>query len=80
MVRVGGLQYSRNPTQKIGSRIGDIRLNGKAIAADKTYKLASWAPVAEGASGEPVWDIVTQYLRDWKVIKPPGLNRPWLKA
>ncbi len=76
MVRVGGLQYACDPTQKIGSRISDMRLNGKAIEAGKSYKLASWAPVAEGASGEPVWDVVTRYLRSRKVIKPPVLNRP----
>ena len=76
MVRIGGLQYACNPTQKIGSRISDMRLKGKAIEAGKSYKLASWAPVAEGASGEPVWDVVTRYLRSRKVIKPPLLNRP----
>jgi S-sulfosulfanyl-L-cysteine sulfohydrolase len=76
MVRVGGLQYACDPTQKIGSRISDMRLKGKAIEAGRSYKLASWAPVAEGASGEPVWDVVTRYLRARKVIKPPVLNRP----
>ena len=76
MVRIGGLQYACDPTQKIGSRISDLRLKGKAIEAGKSYKLASWAPVAEGASGEPVWDVVTRYLRARKVIKPPVLNRP----
>ncbi len=76
MVRVGGLRYTCDPSQKIGNRIHDMRLNGKTIDATKAYKLASWAPVAEGASGEPVWDVVTHYLRDKKVIKPPALNRP----
>ncbi len=76
MVRVGGLQYACNPTEKIGSRITDMRLKGKTIEAGKTYKLTSWAPVAEGASGEPVWDVVTRYLRDKKTIKAPVLNRP----
>jgi sulfur-oxidizing protein SoxB len=76
MVRVGGLQYACDPTQKIGRRISDMRLKGKAIEAGKSYKLTSWAPVAEGASGEPVWDVVTRYLRARKVIKPPVLNRP----
>ncbi|MDP1674409.1 MAG: thiosulfohydrolase SoxB [Burkholderiales bacterium] len=76
MVRVGGLQYACDPTQKIGSRISDMRLKGKAIEAGRSYKLTSWAPVAEGASGEPVWDVVTRYLRARKVIKPPVLNRP----
>ena len=76
MVRVGGLQYACDPTQKIGARISDMRLQGKAIAAGRSYKLTSWAPVAAGASGEPVWDVVTRYLRDKKTIKPPVLNRP----
>jgi len=76
MVRVGGLQYACNPTLKIGSRITDMRLGGKAIEAGKSYKLASWAPVAADAKGEPVWDVVTQYLRSRKSIKAPVLNRP----
>jgi len=76
MVRVGGLQYACNPTQSIGSRISDMRLKDKAIEAGKTYKLTSWAPVAEGATGEPIWEVVTRYLRDKKTIKPPVLNRP----
>ena len=78
MVRVGGLQYACDPAKKIGNRINNLYLNGKIIDATKTYKLASWAPVAEGAAGEPVWDVVTRYLRDKKVINPPVLNRPRL--
>ncbi len=78
MVRVGGLQYACAPVQKIGNRINDLRLSGKVVEAGKNYRLASWAPVAEGASGEPVWDVVTRYLRDKKVIRPPVLNRPKL--
>jgi len=76
MVRVGGLQYACNPTQKIGNRISELRLKGKPVEAGKTYKLASWAPVAENASGEPIWEVVIRYLRDKKTIKPPRLNRP----
>jgi S-sulfosulfanyl-L-cysteine sulfohydrolase len=76
MVRVGGLQYACAPNKSIGSRISDMRLGNKAIDAGKTYKLTSWAPVAEGATGEPVWEVVTRYLRDKKTIKPPALNRP----
>jgi sulfur-oxidizing protein SoxB len=78
MVRVGGLQYACEPGQKIGNRINNLRLNGKVVEAGKNYRLASWAPVAEGASGEPVWDVVTRYLRDKKIIRPPVLNRPKL--
>jgi sulfur-oxidizing protein SoxB len=78
MVRVGGLQYSCAPEQKIGNRINNLSIKGQSVDAAKQYKLTSWAPVAEGASGEPVWDIVMRYLRDRKVIKPPVLNRPRL--
>ncbi len=76
MVRVGGLQYACTPTQNIGNRISDLRLHGKPIEAGKSYKLTSWAPVAEGATGQPVWEVVTGYLRNKKVIQPPVLNRP----
>jgi sulfur-oxidizing protein SoxB len=78
MVRIGGLQYTCAPGEKAGSRISDMRLKGKPIDAGKTYKVAGWAPVAEGAKGEPIWNIVEQYLRDQKVIKAPVLNQPRL--
>jgi sulfur-oxidizing protein SoxB len=60
----------------MGARIQDMRLNGKPIDAAKTYKVAGWAPVAEGASGEPVWDVVAQWLRTSKTVKPRKLNTP----
>jgi sulfur-oxidizing protein SoxB len=78
MVRVGGMHYRCDPTQSIGSRISDMTLHGKSIAEDKTYKVASWAPVAEGASGEPVWDVVARYLRAKKVVRAVKPNRPTL--
>jgi sulfur-oxidizing protein SoxB len=78
MVRVGGMRYRCVPGQRIGSRISGMTLNGKPLGADKTYKVASWAPVAEGASGEPVWDVVARYLRAKKVIRPVQPNRPTL--
>ncbi|MEF9995461.1 MAG: thiosulfohydrolase SoxB [Burkholderiaceae bacterium] len=80
MVRVGGLQYAIDPVQTMGRRITDMRLAGKPIEANKTYKVAGWAPVAEGAKGEPVWDYVASYLRDQKVIRPLKLNEPLIKG
>jgi sulfur-oxidizing protein SoxB len=80
MVRVGGLQYSLDPVAKIGSRIGDLQLRGKPLQADKTYKVAGWAPVAEGAKGPPIWEIVATYLKDKKSIAPPRLNLPAIKG
>ncbi|MBT9569064.1 MAG: thiosulfohydrolase SoxB [Thiobacillus sp.] len=76
MVRVGGIEYTVNPNQKIGKRITDMRIKGKLVDARKTYKVAGWAPVAEGATGEPIWDVVASYLRDKKVIKGLKLNEP----
>ncbi|MDT3708023.1 MAG: thiosulfohydrolase SoxB [Thiobacillus sp.] len=76
MVRVGGIEYTIDPTKKIGQRIGNMMLNGKPVNADKTYTVAGWAPVGEGVQGEPVWDVVAAYLRDRKVIKGLKLNEP----
>jgi sulfur-oxidizing protein SoxB len=78
MVRVGGLHYSCTPDAKMGSRITDMRLKGKPLEAGKRYKVAGWAPVAEGAKGEPIWDVVARYLRDRKTITPRKLNQPTL--
>ena len=74
MVRVGGMSYSCTPGERAGARISDMRLNGRPIEADKTYKVAGWAPVAEGAKGEPIWNVVETWLRDQKVVKakPPA--------
>lgn len=76
MVRVGGMTYAINPKAKMGERIQDMRLNGKPLDAGKTYKVAGWAPVAEGARGEPVWDVVAQWLRASGTVKPRKLNTP----
>ena len=81
MVRVGGLSYSCNPVASMGSRIGDMRLRGKLIEADKTYKVAGWAPVAEEARHQnlkPVWEVVEQWLKAQPGghVKARKLNAP----
>ncbi|AMO22179.1 thiosulfohydrolase SoxB [Ramlibacter solisilvae] len=66
MVRVGGLQYTIDPTAAMGKRIGEMRLNGKPIEASRSYKVAGWAPVAEEAAkagNKPVWEVVEQWLK-----------------
>jgi sulfur-oxidizing protein SoxB len=78
MVRVGGLQYTCAPNETIGRRISNMTLKGKPLDPAKKYKVAGWAPVAEGASGEPVWEVVARYLRDRKTIPAPKLNLPKL--
>jgi sulfur-oxidizing protein SoxB len=78
MVRIGGLTYTCAPTAKMGNRVQDMRLGGKPIDPGKNYKVAGWAPVAEGASGEPIWDVVARYLREKKIVRPVKLNQPKL--
>jgi sulfur-oxidizing protein SoxB len=78
MVRVGGMTYACAPKEKIGRRISDLRIGGKPLDAAKRYKVAGWAPVAEGASGEPVWELLERHLRNRKRIAPLAPNRPRL--
>jgi sulfur-oxidizing protein SoxB len=78
MVRVGGLTYACNPQAAMGARISDMRLAGKPIEAGKRYKVAGWAPVAEGATGEPIWEVAARYLRAKRRIAPLEPNVPRL--
>ena len=78
MVRVGGLTYACEPGERMGKRISDLRLAGLPLDADKAYRVAGWAPVAEGATGEPVWDVVERWLKDYKVVSPRQPNLPRL--
>ncbi len=83
MVRVGGMQYTIDPTASAGNRISNMMLNGKQIEAGKTYKVAGWAPVSEQAKeagGEPIWDVMAAYLRDVKTIPAKAPNTPVIKG
>jgi sulfur-oxidizing protein SoxB len=78
MVRIGGLTYTCAPNAPMGNRIRDLALAGKPIEAEKKYKVAGWAPVGEGVTGEPIWEVVATYLRAKKTIAPPKVNLPRL--
>ena len=83
MVRVGGLAYTCNPLEKMGQRISEMRLAGQPIDANKTYKVAGWAPVAEEArtapGNKPVWDVVETWLKaQGGRVKPRKINTPRL--
>ena len=82
MVRVGGLQYQCDPTAKAGARITEMRLKGELLEADKKYKVAGWAPVAEdakSAGNKQIWEVVEPWLKEQKVLKPRALNEPGLQ-
>jgi sulfur-oxidizing protein SoxB len=80
MVRVAGMTYAIEPRAKVGARISDLRLRGKPLEARKRYKVAGWAPVAaqEAKESEPVWDVVSRYLRSKKTISPLKVALPRL--
>jgi sulfur-oxidizing protein SoxB len=83
MVRVGGLEYTMTPGEKMGARISEMRLNGKPVEASKTYKVAGWAPVAEDAAKaghKPVWDVVETWLkaRPGQRVSARKINTPKL--
>jgi sulfur-oxidizing protein SoxB len=78
MVRVAGMSYAIDPGAAMGSRISDMRIQGRPMGADSAYKVAGWASVAEGVSGEPVWEVVGRHLRARKTLPPLPLNLPRL--
>jgi len=78
MVRVGGLTYACEPNARMGSRISDLRVGSQPLEASRRYKVAGWASIAEDAKGEPVWDVVSRYLRDRRTLPPARLNLPRL--
>ncbi len=81
MVRIGGLKYTIDPTQKVGQRLSNLELNGKPLDASKTYQVAGWASVNPQPDSLPeVWDVVAEYLRDKKVIKEVNANVPVVKG
>jgi sulfur-oxidizing protein SoxB len=51
-------------------------MRGVPMQADKRYRVAGWAPVAEGAAGEPVWEVVARYLRSKRSVTARRVNQP----
>jgi sulfur-oxidizing protein SoxB len=84
MVRVGGLTYTCEPGQKMGRRISNMRLANKPVDADRKYKVAGWAPVAEEArtapGNKPIWDVVETWLKSQSGghVKARKVNAPSL--
>jgi sulfur-oxidizing protein SoxB len=80
MVRLGGLDYSIDPSAAAGERIADMQLDdGSRIEASKQYKVAGWATVGSVSSGPPIWDVVADYLRRSDTARITKLNTPKLK-
>jgi sulfur-oxidizing protein SoxB len=72
MVRVGGMSYAIDVSKPIGSRISDMRLSDHTpIEPSKSYTVAGWASVNQGTQGPPIYDVVTTYLKNHRVVRVP---------
>jgi sulfur-oxidizing protein SoxB len=84
MVRVGGLDYTIDPSKPLYERITDARLdNGHSIETDQKYKVAGWAQVNRTPEGRLMWDVVRDYIlknknKDDDVLKLKKINHPKL--
>jgi sulfur-oxidizing protein SoxB len=83
MVRLGGMDYTINPSKPLYERITDARLdNGHLIEADKKYKIAGWAQVNRTPEGRLMWDVVHDHIVKNKgkdnVLKLAKINHPKL--
>ncbi|MEJ8474578.1 thiosulfohydrolase SoxB [Roseibium algae] len=73
MVRVGGMGYTIDPTEDIGSRITGMTLlaTGEAIDPSREYTVAGWASVNEDTEGPAIWDVVENHLSKNPTVKLP---------
>ena len=83
MVRVGGLDYTIDPSKKLNERITEARLdNGKPIQPETTYRVTGWASVGRAPDGRLLWDIVRDYILETRdknfVLRLPKINHPKL--
>ena len=83
MVRIGGLDYTIDPSKKLGERITNIILdNGEPLELDKRYTVAGWASVNRTPDGPLMWDVVRGYILDTRdkdnVLRLPKINYPTL--
>jgi len=77
MVRVGGMDYTIKPNEAMGKRIENMTLDDGTIIEDsKNYKVAGWGQVNSVAPDRPVWEIVSDYLKDHPQVKIKKLNTP----
>ena len=86
MVRVGGLAWRCTPGAAMGARVDELQLGGKPIDADKLYKVAGWAPVAEAAGTAagvvPVLELVERWLKAQQGgrVAARAINTPALRG
>jgi len=81
MVRVGGMRYAIDPTAETGRRITDMAIGDRPIDPNKTYKVASWAPVDPVDEGlPPAYEVFSDWLRSRKTVRAGEPNVPVIKG
>jgi sulfur-oxidizing protein SoxB len=83
MVRLGGMDYTIKPSNPLGQRITEARLdNGELIQKDKKYTIAGWASVNQAPEGRLMWDVVRDYILNKKskdnILHLEKINHPKL--
>ena len=83
MVRVGGLDYTIEPSKTLGERITDMVLDdGRKIEPDQTYTVSGWATVNRTPEGRLMWDVVRDYILATRgednVLRLKKINHPKL--
>ena len=76
MVRVGGLTYTCNPKNKIGTRISNLRTiyKDEPLESNKKYIVGGWGSVNPDVEGPPIYDLLEKYISYKKIVKPNNLN------
>ncbi|SFV69642.1 Sulfur oxidation protein SoxB [hydrothermal vent metagenome] len=81
MVRMGGLDYTINPTEKLGNRISEIKTDaGEELKDEQSYSVAGWAQVNTVGSGRLMCDVAASYLRKQGTLKLEKINHPTIKG
>jgi len=83
MVRVGGLDFTIDPSKGLYKRLTDFKLdNGDDLDDEKVYTVAGWANVDRVPDGRLTFDVVRDYIvankDDDNVLRLPKINRPKL--
>jgi sulfur-oxidizing protein SoxB len=83
MVRIGGLDYTIDPSKALYKRITNAKLDdGSAIDPKKSYKVAGWAVVNRTPEGRLMWDVVRDYIKKNKgkdnILALAKINNPSL--
>ena len=73
MVRVGGMGYRIDVTKPMGQRISNMTYlkTGELIDPNRNYVVSGWASVNEGVEGPPIYDLLTRYIQDKKIVNVP---------